>query len=125
MKSCVSLSFPTTKSKICERDTLYERRTGLPGKITEKLIVRKSAGVGYLGLNQPEKHNAISYDMWLDIAQVISDFEADDDIRVIVVSGGGGGGFLVRCGYITFERQRQSTENIKVYDGAAGVRKTN
>ena len=39
--------------------------TGLPGKITEKLIVKKSDGVGYLILNQPEKHNAISYEMWL------------------------------------------------------------
>lgn len=88
--------------------------------VTEKLIVRKSDGVGYLSLNQPEKHNAISYEMWLGMAQVIGDFEADDDIRVIVVSGEGGAAFSSGADISQFERQRQSAENIKVYDGAAG-----
>ena len=91
-----------------------------PREVTEKLIVRKSDGVGYLSLNQPEKHNAISYEMWLGIAQVIGDFEADDDIRVIVVSGEGGAAFSSGADISQFERQRQSAENIKVYDGAAG-----
>jgi enoyl-CoA hydratase/carnithine racemase len=94
--------------------------TGSPGKITEKLIVKKSDGVGYLILNQPEKHNAISYEMWLGIAQVIADFEADDDMRVIVVSGEGGAAFSSGADISQFERQRQSAEKIKVYDGAAG-----
>ena len=89
-------------------------------KITKKLIVKKSDGVGYLSLNQPEKHNAISYEMWLGIAQVIGDFEADDDIRVIVVSGEGGAAFSSGADISQFERQRQSADNIKVYDGAAG-----
>lgn len=91
-----------------------------PREVTEKLIVRKSDGVGYLSLNQPKKHNAISYEMWLGIAQVIGDFEADDDIRVIVVSGEGGAAFSSGADISQFERQRQSAENIKVYDGAAG-----
>ena len=89
-------------------------------KITEKLIVKKREGVGYLILNQPEKHNAISYEMWLGIAQVVSDFETDDDIRVIVVSGAGGAAFSSGADISQFERQRQSAENIQVYDGAAG-----
>ena len=89
-------------------------------EITEKLIVKKNGGVGYLSLNQPEKHNAISYDMWLGMAQVIGDFETDDDIRVIVISGEGGAAFSSGADISQFERQRQSAENIKVYDGAAG-----
>ncbi len=93
---------------------------GSPGAITEKLIVKKSDGVGCLILNQPEKHNAISYDMWVGIARVIGDFEADSDIRVIVLSGEGGSAFSSGADISQFERQRQSPENIKVYDGAAG-----
>lgn len=91
-----------------------------PREITEKLTVRKSDGVGYLMLNQPEKHNAISYEMWLGIAQAVGDFDADDDIRVIVISGEGGAAFSSGADISQFERQRQSAENIKVYDGAAG-----
>ena len=94
--------------------------SGSSEKITEKLIVKKSDGIGYLGLNQPEKHNAISYEMWLGIARVIGDFEADDDVRVIVVSGEGGAAFSSGADISQFEHQRQSAENIKVYDGAAG-----
>ncbi len=94
--------------------------SGPSEKITEKLIVKKREGVGHLILNQPEKHNAISYAMWLGIAQVVSDFETDDDIRVIVVSGEGGAAFSSGADISQFERQRQSAENIQVYDGAAG-----
>ena len=89
-------------------------------EITEKLIVKRNGGVGYLSLNQPEKHNAISYEMWLGIAQAIADFGADDDIRVIVLSGEGEAAFSSGADISQFERQRQSAENIKVYDGAAG-----
>lgn len=89
-------------------------------EVTKKLIVKKNDGVGYLSLNQPEKHNAISYEMWLGIAQAIADFEADDDIRVIVLSGEGGAAFSSGADISQFESQRQSAENIKVYDGAAG-----
>ena len=52
--------------------------------LTEKLIVEKNGGVGYIGLNQPEKHNAITYDMWQGIARVIDDFELDRGVRVMV-----------------------------------------
>ncbi|MDE0298939.1 MAG: enoyl-CoA hydratase [Candidatus Poribacteria bacterium] len=93
--------------------------SGSSEEITEKLIVKKREGVGYLILNQPEKHNAISYEMWLGIARVIGDFETDDDIRGIVVSGEGGAAFSSGADISQFERQRQSAENIQVYDGAA------
>ena len=60
---------------------------------TENLIVEKDQGIAYLGLNRPEKHNAISYEMWQGISQVMDDFQSDDSIRVIVVSGEGGKAF--------------------------------
>ncbi|MDE2723428.1 MAG: enoyl-CoA hydratase, partial [Gemmatimonadota bacterium] len=36
--------------------------------MTDKIIVQKDGGVGHIRLNQPEKHNAISYEMWQGMA---------------------------------------------------------
>ena len=57
--------------------------------MTDKIIVQKDGGVGHIRLNQPEKHNAISYEMWQGMARAIDDFESDDAVRVIVLSGEG------------------------------------
>ena len=67
---------------------------------TDLIIADKRNGVGYLGFNRPEKHNAISYEMWQGIAKVMADFEADDTVRAVVVSGGGWQGIFRWCGYI-------------------------
>lgn len=83
---------------------------------SEKLIVRKNKRVGYIGLNQPEKHNAISYEMWQDIARVVDDFESDDQVRVIVVSGEGGRAFSSGADISQFEQKRGSPDAIEVYN---------
>ena len=51
---------------------------------TDKLIVDVSNGVGRLVLNQPEKHNAISAQMWQGIADAMRAFAADGALRVAV-----------------------------------------
>ena len=60
---------------------------------TDKVIAGKAGGVGYLRLNQPEKHNAISYAMWIAIAEAMESFRNDGDVRVVVMSGEGGRAF--------------------------------
>jgi enoyl-CoA hydratase len=89
--------------------------------ITELLIVEKQNGVGYLSLNRPEKHNAVSYEMWQGIAQVMDDFESDDSIRVVVVSGEGGRAFSAGADISEFEKRRASADAIEVYNAAAGM----
>ena len=86
--------------------------------ITEGLIVEKNGGTGYLSLNRPEKHNAITYEMWQGIARVIDDFEVDRRIRVIVVSGEGGRAFSTGADISQFEQKRGSADDIEVYNSA-------
>ena len=85
---------------------------------TENLIVEKDQGIGYLGLNRPEKHNAISYEMWQGIARVMDDFESDAEVRVIVVSGEGGKAFSAGADIAQFEQKRGSADAIEVYNAA-------
>lgn len=86
--------------------------------MTEQLVVKKDQGVGYLGLNQPQKHNAISYDMWQGIAEAMDDFEADDGVRVTVVSGEGSRAFSAGADISQFAERRGSKEATEVYNKA-------
>ena len=88
--------------------------------VTEKVIVQKDGCVGHIRLNQPEKHNAISYTMWQGIAQAIADFASDNAIRVIVVSGEGGRAFSVGADISQFEEKRGSVEAVETYDATMG-----
>jgi len=86
--------------------------------ITDQLIVEKHDGIGSIRLNQPQKHNAISYEMWQGIAQLMDDFEADDAVRVIVVTGEGGKAFSAGADISQFEQKRGSTDAIEIYNAA-------
>jgi len=51
----------------------------------------KLDGVGHLQLHRPERLNALSKDMLIEIGECMADFERDDEVRVIVLSGAGRG----------------------------------
>ena len=85
---------------------------------TDRIIAWKKAGVGYLGLNQPGKHNAISYAMWVAIAEVMESFRADDEVRVVVMAGEGGRAFSAGADISEFSANRSTEEQVKVYDAA-------
>ena len=53
---------------------------------TTKMIARKEGGIGWMIFNQPEKHNAVSYDMWLAVPRIIAAFEEDPEVRVVVLA---------------------------------------
>lgn len=85
---------------------------------TDKIIAGKAGGVGYLRLNQPEKHNAISYAMWVAITEVMHSFRDDDEVRVVVVSGEGGHAFSAGADISEFSKNRSTEAQIEVYEEA-------
>lgn len=85
---------------------------------TDKIIAGKAAGVGYLRLNQPEKHNAISYAMWAAIADVMKAFRDDDEVRVVVMSGEGGRAFSAGADISEFSEKRNTEAQIEAYEAA-------
>ena len=85
---------------------------------TDKIIAERANGVGYLRLNQPEKHNAISYAMWVAIAEVMESFREDDGVRVVVMSGEGGRAFSAGADISEFSEIRSTEEQIEVYEAA-------
>ena len=53
------------------------------------ILLEKKGPVGYVILNRPEKHNALAFEMFDDLAQAVRDCEDDDAIKVIVIKGNG------------------------------------
>lgn len=60
---------------------------------TDKLIAEVEGAVGHIVFNNPERHNAITTDMFAALAAVVDAYEQDAEIRVVVISGAGGRAF--------------------------------
>ncbi len=82
---------------------------------TDKMLSRKEGGVGIVTFNNPERHNAVSLDMWEATKRILDDFAADNDIRVVVLTGAGGKAFVSGADISKFESERANLEAARAY----------
>ena len=85
---------------------------------TENVLAEKLGAVGRLTFNNPERHNAMSLEMWETVSDILADFAADPDIRVVVLTGAGGKAFVSGADISKFEDERASTEAVARYTRA-------
>jgi enoyl-CoA hydratase len=83
---------------------------------TDKMLSRKDGRIGYLIFNNPERHNAVSLDMWAATSRILADFARDDEVRVVVVTGAGGKAFVSGADISKFESERSTLDATKVYN---------
>ena len=83
---------------------------------TDKMLARKDGGVGYLIFNNPERHNAVSLEMWNATSRILDDFASDKNIRVVVVTGAGGKAFVSGADISKFESERSSKDAQRIYN---------
>jgi enoyl-CoA hydratase len=88
----------------------------LQGEITDSLIVEKRGAAGWITFNDPGRHNAMSYDMWVAVPKAIKLFEADDEIRAIVLTGAGGKAFVSGANISQFEKLRTGADAVAEYE---------
>ncbi len=62
--------------------------------------------IGWLIFDHEERRNAISVDMWAAIPELISELNADRDVRVVVLRGAGEQSFVSGADISEFERTR-------------------
>jgi enoyl-CoA hydratase/carnithine racemase len=83
---------------------------------TDKILSRKEDLIGHLIFNNPERHNAVSLEMWDTAEAALDDFIADDSVRVIVVSGAGGKAFVSGADISKFEKERGTMDAVAHYN---------
>jgi enoyl-CoA hydratase len=83
---------------------------------TDKMLARKDGRVGYVIFNNPERHNAVSLDMWAATSHILEGFAQDDEVRVVVLTGAGGKAFVSGADISKFESERATLDATKHYN---------
>lgn len=86
--------------------------------ITEQLIVETGGGVGRIIFNNPDRRNAMTFEMWRDLPQVLADFADDASVRVIIISGTGDKAFCAGADISQFKDKRSSEDAVAEYNAA-------
>ncbi len=82
----------------------------------EKMLRRKDGHVGYVIFNNPERHNAVSLDMWAQTSCILDDYAKDDEVRVVVLTGAGGKAFVSGADISKFESERATLDATRHYN---------
>ena len=83
---------------------------------TDKIIARKEGQVAHLIFNNPERHNAVSLEMWEAVVESFARFSTDKDVRVVVLSGAGEKAFVSGADISKFEDERANEQAIAHYN---------
>ena len=92
--------------------------------LTDKMLSRKEGGIGYLIFNNPERHNAVSLEMWEAASHYLEDFRNDSAVRVVVLTGAGGKAFVSGADISKFAKERSTKEDIDSYNVAVDAANT-
>ena len=82
----------------------------------DKMLSKIEGSIGYLIFNNPEKHNAVSLEMWDATDMILDQFETNPDVRVIVLVGAGEKSFVSGADISKFEKERGTAEAARDYN---------
>ena len=85
---------------------------------TDRIISKREGAVGFITFNNPERHNAMSLDMWRDGEAAIREFCDAGDVRVIVLTGAGEKAFVAGADISKFGEERDSKAAVDEYNAA-------
>ena len=84
--------------------------------VSEKMLARKDGRVGTMIFNNPERHNAVSLEMWDMVSRILDDFASDPDINVVVITGAGGKAFVSGADISKFGDERANKDAVAHYN---------
>lgn len=86
---------------------------------TEKLLARKDGAIGWVVFNNPQKRNAMSFDMWQGLDVALTEFKRDSAIRLIILKGAGEKAFISGADISEFKEKRSTREAIATYNATS------
>lgn len=84
----------------------------------DKILSSVDGAIATLTFNNPERHNAVSLEMWRGANAALEAFAANPVVRVVVLTGAGGKAFVSGADISKFESERASTDAVEVYNAA-------
>ncbi len=88
-----------------------------------RIRVRADGPIGWIEFDNPRRHNAMTFEMWGQLAGAIDALEADAAVRVVALRGAGEAAFVSGADISQFEAVRASAEANERYEagGDAGM----
>jgi enoyl-CoA hydratase len=99
-----------------QKDDVMTQAAAVATPQADKMLSRKEGSVGYVIFNNPERHNAVSLDMWQAAGEMLDEFRSDNNIKVVVVTGNGGKAFVSGADISRFEKERSNEEAVAKYN---------
>jgi enoyl-CoA hydratase len=81
-----------------------------------KLQLELQDGIARVTINQPEKRNAMSIEMWSGLEEILQSAEKDESIRVLILKGAGDKAFVSGADISQFEKLRSNADAQREYD---------
>ena len=88
---------------------------------TEKIKGVINGAAGHIIFNNPERHNAVSLEMWDAVEVALNAFKENDDVRIVILSGAGGKAFVSGADISKFEKERGSKDATDHYNARLKV----
>jgi enoyl-CoA hydratase len=83
-----------------------------------KIKVETRGGLGWVIFSNPERHNAVSLEMWDQTIAAIEQFNADPSVRLIVIRGDGEKSFVSGADISKFDDERAGEVAVNRYEEA-------
>ena len=80
----------------------------MPGR----MLTEKDGAIGWMIFDHPERRNAVTQGMWLQIGEMLEDFAKDEAIRVVVLKGAGDKAFVSGADISQFGQQRRNAAEV-------------
>jgi enoyl-CoA hydratase len=80
-----------------------------------KILQSTADGVGVITFNNPQKHNAMSLDMWEGLGHALVALRDDPEVRVVILVGAGDKAFVSGADISRFEKTRHNAEASEEY----------
>ena len=87
---------------------------------TERMQAHVEDGIGWMIFNHPQRHNALSLEMWQAIGDILEHFSNNDAVRVVIMRGAGGKAFVSGADISEFDRRRAMAEKRQSYGKIGG-----
>ncbi|MSO74394.1 MAG: enoyl-CoA hydratase [Alphaproteobacteria bacterium] len=83
---------------------------------TPRMLAHIEGAIGWIVFNNPERHNALSRDMWEAIPRLVATLSAESEVRLLVLKGAGDKAFISGADISEFETERATPEAVTRYD---------
>jgi enoyl-CoA hydratase len=90
-------------------------RPRMPNTMNQPILVTRERDIASVTLNNPDKLNALTKEMWRLLGQALQELSADDALRCVVLRGAGDKAFAAGADISEFARERADVAQARVY----------